>query len=231
LLFIHCDRCHSTLRSGTLDGHATDPEAGVDLEAFHAEHASCSLSLFQPTGRAMASGPWHEPSTERWIEVRDRDGLAVALGTRTSLDEPICWRIERVAFDEEIEIALDRELFWDSVERATRPHPVPQRQIAAWANRVDNYLRTVSSADCVVLYDDTRRPEQSAGCLTLTARTPLEASLRTFGFDADTVERLLGLFGDIEFPPVRITRRVTTRSVRRMHRYAPARLDSPDGLV
>lgn len=232
MFFVHCDRCHRTLRAGALEGNDIDVETRSDLEAFHAEHASCALRLFEPTGRATASGPWHEPSSERWIEVRDRLGLAVAIGTRTSAEEPIEWRIENLAFDEEIEIALDRELFWDGVERALHPHQVPQRLIAAWATRVDNYLRTVASSDCVVLYDDTRRPEQSAGCLTLTARTPLEASLRTFGFDAEIAEHLLGLFNDVEFPPLRITRRVTTSSrPRRARHYAPARLDSPDPLV
>lgn len=232
MFFVHCDRCQSTLRAGTLDGHETDPESRSDLEAFHTAHSSCSLRLFEPTGRARASGPWHEPTTERWIEVRDRHGLAVAVGSRTSIDEPISWRVESVAFEEEIEIALDRELFWDGIDRALRPREVPQRQIAAWSNRVENYLRTVSSSDCVVLYDDTRRPDQSAGCLTLTARTPLEASLRTFGFDSDTAERLLALFDDAEFPPLRITRRMTTtRALPRAPRYAGARLDSPDPLV
>jgi hypothetical protein len=169
--------------------------------------------------------------TERWIEVRDRHGLAVAIGSRRSIEEGLAWRIERVALEEEIELTLDRELFWDTVDRALHPHHVPQRQVAAWANRVDNFLRTVSSADCVVLYDDTRRPDQSAGCLTLTARIPLEASLRTFGFDAATGDRLLALFNDIEFPPLRITRKVTTRRTRRAPRYESARLDSPDPLV
>jgi len=232
VFFLHCDRCNSTLRAGALDANDLDAETRTDLEAFHANHASCQLRMFAPTGRATANGPWHEPTTERWIEVLDRQGLAVAVGTRTSIDEPICWRIENLAFHEEIEIALDRELFWDGIERALRACQASQRQIASWANRVENYLRTVASSDCVVLYDDTRRPEQSAGCLTLTARTPLEASLRTFGFDAETVERLLALFNDDEFPPLRITRRVTTaRCARPAPHRASERLDSPDPLV
>lgn len=232
MFFIHCDRCESTLRAGALDGNDLDTEARTDLEVFNASHASCALRLFEPTGRASASGPWHEPTTERWIEVRDRHGLAVAVGSRTSIDEPIRWRIENLAFHEEIEIGLDRELFWDDVERALHACQASQRQIAAWANRVENYLQTVASSDCIVLHDDTRRPEQSAGCLTLTARTPLEASLRTFGFDAETVDRLLALFNDDEFPPLRITRRVTTsRRTRAARHDAPAHLDSPDPLV
>ncbi len=231
MFFVHCDHCHSTLRAGSFDGNNMDPESSADLEAFHATHAGCSLRLFEPTGRAMASGPWHEPMTERWLEVRDREGLAVAIGARTSIDDPLTWRIERIGFAEEIEIALDRELFWDSVERAIQPLPVPQRQISAWANRIDNHLRTVSSADCMVLYDDTRRPDQSAGCLTLTARTPLEASLGSFGFEPATAERLHGLFSDIEFPPVWITRKVTMQRPARTRRWAAARLDSPDPLV
>lgn len=231
MFFLHCDRCHSTFRAGSFDGNTMDPESSADLEAFHATHAGCSLRLFEPTGRAMASGPWHEPMTERWLEVRDRDGLAVAIGSRTSIDDPLTWRIERIGFEEEIEIALDRELFWDAVERVLQPLPVPQRQISGWANRVDNHLRSVSSADCMVLYDDTRRPDQSAGCLTLTARTPLETSLRAFGFEPAVAERLLSLFTDIEFPPLRITRKVTMRRPTRAQRWTTARLDSPDPLV
>jgi len=233
VFFLHCDRCQETFRGGILDRHAIKHEPDIDLEAFHAAHGNCSLRMFEPTGRSSANGPWHEPMTERCIEVRDRDGLAVAvaIGSRSSIEDGLAWRIEQMALEEEIEIALDRELYWDIVDRALRPLHIPQRQIAAWANRVDNFLRTVGSTDCVVLYDDTRRPDQSAGSLTLTARTPLEASLRTFGFDAATEERLLALFNDSEFPPLRITRKVFTRRVQRMPRYAEARLDSPDPLV
>lgn len=232
MFFVHCDRCHDTLRAGSLDANDVDPETGSELEAFHATHAGCSLRLFEPTGRAMASGPWHEPMTERWLEVRDRDGLAVAIGSRTSVEEPLGWRIERIGFDEEVEITLDRELFWDDVERALHPLQVPQRQISAWANHVDNLLRTVAAADCVVLYDDTRRPDQSAGCLTLTARSPIESALRAVSFEPAVAERLRALFNDMEFPPLRITRKVTMRPPRRSARYATsARLDSPDPLV
>lgn len=232
MFFVHCDRCHSTLRAGSLDANDLDPEASADLETFHATHADCTLRLFEPTGRAMASGPWHEPMTERWLEVRDRDGLGVAIGSRASIDEPLAWRIERMGFDEEVEVALDRELFWDAVERTLQPLPVPQRQVSAWANHVDNHLRTLGPADWVILYDDTRCPDQSAGCLTLTARSPLESILRTFGFAPEVVQRLGTLFNDMEFPPVRITRKITMRPTRRAKHYVhDARLDSPDPLV
>lgn len=232
MFFVHCDRCHSTLRAGSLDANDLDPEASADLESFHARHAACSLRLFEPTGRAMASGPWHEPMTERWLEVRDRDGLGVAIGSRTSIEEPLTWRIERMGFEEEVEVALDRELFWDAVERALHPLPVPQRQLSAWANHVDNHLRTLGPADWVILYDDTRCPDQSAGCLTLTARSPVESTMRGFGFAPEVVQRLGTLFNDMEFPPVRITRKITMRPTRRAPRFtATVHLDSPDPLV
>lgn len=231
MFFIHCDRCGDTLRAGIFEGNTLDPESSIDLETFHASHASCPLRLFEPTGRSVASGPRHEPLTERWFEVRDRDGLAVAIGSRTSIDEPLSWRIEQLAFTEDVDIALDKELFWDSVDRALYPAHVPQRLLAAWANRVDNFLHTRGSSDFIVLYDDTHRPDQSAACLTLTARTPLETSLVGFGFDASTEERLRALFNDTEFPPLRITRTITTGRARRTAPCAPARLDSPDPLV
>ena len=231
MFFIHCDRHHDTMRAGTLDGHAIEHEPNEDLELFHATHAGCSLRLFEPTGRSLASGPRHEPMIERWFEVRDRDGLAVAIGTRRSIEDPLDWRIEQIVFEEDVDVTLDAELFWDTVDRALRPHHIPQHQIAAWANRVDNFLRTLRSSDFVLLYDDTQRPDQSAACLTLTARTPLETSLRAFGFDPATGERLLGLFNDSEFPPLRITRRITTRRAQPTRRYAAPRLDSPDPLV
>jgi hypothetical protein len=232
VFFVHCDRCHSTLRAGSLDSNDLDPEASADLESFHATHAACSLRLFEPTGRAMASGPWHEPMTERWLEVRDRDGLGVAIGSRRSVDEPLNWRIERMGFEEEVEVALDRELFWDAIERTVHPLPMPQRQVSAWANHVDNHLRTLGPADWVILYDDTRCPDQSAGCLTLTARSPVESTMRSFGFPPEVVQRLATLFNDMEFPPIRITRKITMRPTRRAPRFgADARLDSPDPLV
>jgi hypothetical protein len=232
VFFLHCDHCHSTFRAGSLDANDLDREASADLEAFHAAHAACTLRLFEPTGRATASGPWHEPLTERWLEVRDPAGLGVAIGSRASIDDPLTWRIERMGFEEEVEVALDRELFWNSVERALRPLPVPQRQVGAWANWVDNHLRTVGPADWVVLYDDTRCPDQSAGCLTLTARSHLESSLRGFGFADEVVQRLETLFNDIEFPAVRITRKISMRPTRRARAFPEdARLDSPDPLV
>ena len=231
MFFIHCDRCSDTLRAGIFEGNTLDPESTIDLENFHATHAGCPLRLFEPTGRSVANGPRHEPMTERWFEVRDRDGLAVAIGSRDSIDEPLTWRIEQLAFEESVDVALDTELFWDSLDRALAPAELPQRLLIAWANRIKNFLRTLGSSDFVVLYDDTRHPDQSAACLTLTARTPLETSLVGFGFDAATEDRLRALFNDTEFPPLRITRRITTARARRNARYAPARLDSPDPLV
>lgn len=232
MFFVHCDRCHSTFRAGTMDADDLDPEARTDLDAFHAAHAGCILRLFEPTGRATASGPWHEPLTERWLEVRDRDGLGVAIGSRTSVDDPLTWRIERMSFEEKVDVALDRELFWDAVERTMQPLSVPQRQVTAWANHVDNHLRTLGPADWVILHDDSRCPDQSAGCLTLTARSALESGLRSFGFAPDVALRLASLFDDMEFPPVRITRMITMRPGRTARLLAShARLDSPDPLV
>jgi hypothetical protein len=168
---------------------------------------------------------------ERWFEVRDREPVAVAIGTRSSVDEPLTWHIEPLALEEEVDVALDGELFWDTVDRTLERARVSQRQLSAWANRIDNYLRTLRSADFVLLYDDVQHPDRSAACLTLTARTPLETSLVEFGFDVPTEQSLRALFNDAEFPPLRITRRITTRRSARARRYAAARLDSPDPLV
>jgi len=236
VFFVHCDGCHRTFRSGAFDGSDLDPEERIDRDAFYAAHAGCTLRRFEPTGRAMASGPWHEPMTERWLEVCDRDGLGVAIGSRKSIDEPLSWRIERMVLDEQVDVTLDRELFWDAVERSMQPVPVPQRQVSAWANHVDNHLRTLGPADWVILFDDTRCPDQSAGCLTLTARSPLESGLRSFGFAEDVVHRLASAFNDTEFPPVRITRRITLRPAapnerRVQDRRQDGRLDSSEFLV
>jgi hypothetical protein len=231
VFFIHCPRCSDTLRAGIFDGDSLDAEAAIDLENFHATHAGCPLRLYEPTGRSMVSGPRHEPMAERWFEVRDREGLAVAIGSRTSIEEPLSWRIEELAFDEEVEVELDAELFWDSVDRALKRARSAQRQLTAWATRIENFVRALGSSDVVILYDDVQRPERSAACLTLTARTPLETSLVGFGFDATTEDRLRALFNDTEFPPLRVTRRISTRRAPRSARYAAARLDSPDPLV
>lgn len=232
MFFLHCPRCSDTLRAGIFEGNSLDAEATIDLESFHARHAGCPLRLYEPTGRSMVSGPRHEPMAERWFEVRDRDGLAVAIGSRTSIEEPLSWRIEQLAFEEEVDVELDAELFWDSVDRALHRARGAQRQLAAWANRIENFVRALGSSDVVVLYDDVQHPEQSAACLTLTARTPLETSLVGFGFDAATEHSLRALFNDTEFPPLRITRRVAMRRrASRKARYAAPRLDSPDPLV
>ena len=56
--------------------------------------------------------------------------------------------------------------------------------------------------------------------------------MRTFGFAPEVVQRLATLFNDMEFPPVRITRRIAMRPTRRAKHFAhAARLDSPDPLV
>jgi len=231
VFFIHCDRCDDTLRVGGGEGGQPDPETAIDLEAFHAAHARCSLRFYEPTGRATASGPWHEPLVERRLEVRDRDGLALAVGRRTSIEEPLAWRIEDARLEEETEIALDEELFWDCVDRVIYPSRVPQRQVAAWVTHLTNHLRAAQPTDVVVLYDDVRDPDQSAACLTVTARAPLEASLPTFGFDPGTAARVKSLFDDPEFPPLRVRRRLVTSRARRRVDRAAARLDSPERLV
>lgn len=231
MFFIHCDRCDDTLRAGTLEERAPGREPNEDLEAFHVTHAGCPLRFYEPTGRGTASGPWHEPMVERWLEVRDRDGIAVAIGSRTSIEEPIRWRIERIPFEEDVVVGLDEELFRDTVDRALYPHHVPERQIAAWTLHIASFVRSLGASDVIVLFDDAGNPDRSAACLTLTARMPLETSLRGFGFDGTTQERLRALFDDTEFPPLRVTRKPLRRRASRSLAGAVARLDSPDPLV
>ncbi|HEY8516338.1 MAG TPA: hypothetical protein VIS07_12550 [Candidatus Binatia bacterium] len=232
MFFIHCDHCDETLRAGTIDGRDPALERDEDLEAFHQAHAGCPLRFFQPTGRGTASGPWHEPMVERWLEVRDRDGLAVAIGSRTSIEEPLRWRIERIPFEEELDVGLDEPLFRDIVTRAVRPHVLSERQLAAWTLHIANFARSLAPEDVVVLFDDVAEPDRSAACMTLTARVPLEASLRAFRFEVPIEERLRGLFDDPEFPPLRVTRRPARRRVATTHlQDAAVRLDSPDPLV
>ncbi|MEW6269962.1 MAG: hypothetical protein AB1689_11775, partial [Thermodesulfobacteriota bacterium] len=206
MFFIHCDRCDDTLRAGTLEDLDPGHEPNEDLEAFHQAHAGCPLRFYQPTGRGTASGPWHEPMVERWLEVRDRDGLAVAIGARTSIDDPMQWRIERVPFEEEIEVGLDEELFRDVVRRALYPHQLSERQLAAWTLHIVSFVRSLRPADVIVLYDDVSDPDRSAACMTITARVPLEGSLSALRFDPTIEERIRALFDDVEFPPLRVQR-------------------------
>lgn len=231
MFFLHCDRCDETLRVGMARGAEPDAETRIDLDAFHATHAGCTVRVYEPTGRSTASGPWHEPLVERRIEVRDDDGIALAIGRRSSAEDPLVWRIEDARLEEEVRIGLDEDLFWDCVDRVLYPHRVPQRQVAAWVTHLTNYLRAARPSDVVVLHDDVQRPDCSAACLTPTARAPLEASLGTFGFDAATAECVRSLFDDPEFPPLKVTRRLIALRPRRTLPRAAARLDSPDPLV
>lgn len=228
--FVHCERCHRTIRSST-PPHVVEAGADEDLALFELEHGACGLRVYTPTGRAAASGPWHEPTIERRFEVRDGDVLAVAVGNRQSLEEPLSWRIERVPFDEQVEVSLDAELFWDDVDRALHPHHVPKKQVAEWATHIEKLLRLLTPDEVIVSHDDPHRPDASAAYPRPDARGAIEASLRRFGFDATTDARLRRLLAGAEFPPLRLVRRLARGTASEPAESARARLDSPDPLV
>lgn len=220
MLFLHCPQCDATTRilqpsaAGVRPGewlrllrlvtlhHETDPELG----AFCATHANCPVLIHPPTGRTAASGPWHEPLTERRIEVETDCGLAVAVGRRQSIDFPVTWRIEPGTLDEIVSIELDREEFEDTIDRALFPNHLPNRAIAAWATAIERMLANARPEELTILHDDARRPNRSRVAPSDALRQAL-AALSAVGFDPETSRRLRSLFSlDAEFPPLWIKR-------------------------
>jgi len=200
--FLHCERCGVTTRVGA------DRE-GCDVSgSFRDQHKACGLETFEPTGRGDASAPWHEPMATRRLQVRGEDGLAMAIGARRLLDEPVLWRIERGETEETTRVELDRPLFWATVDRALFPGHMPQRALEEWANQVEHFARSTHPSDIVLLEDDPQTGNATFACLTLTARARLEAGLHQFGFDGQTEERLAELFDEELFPPLRVRRQL-----------------------
>lgn len=209
MLFLHCAVCNATVRS-LADATSSTSELARDdtIEEFHRAHARCRTSVYFPTGDAESSLPWHEPLAERRIEVSGSDGHALAVGKRSDLDSPLEWRLDPIAVDEELSIALDREAFFRVLDRALFPNHLPVRSLSQWATQIEEFLARVSPADLVVLHDDPRRANVSHACLTLTARVSLEAGLSRRGLDEESTRRLLATFEDPEFPPLAVTRRL-----------------------
>lgn len=143
----------------------------------------------------------------RRLEVRGRDGVAMAVGARRLVDEPLVWRIERHPPEEQTEVELDRALFWAVADRAIYPAHVPRRALDEWAAQIEHYVRSTPASDIVLLDDDPSSGDATFACLTLTSRARLEAALPSFGFDPEIAERLERLFDEELFPPLRVRRR------------------------
>ncbi len=202
LRFIHCERCGQTAR---IPADEVDRDAAAE---FRQTHGSCRLETFEPTGRGVSSRPWHEPMATRRLEVRGDDGLAMAIGARRLLQEPVVWRIERQEAEEKTEIELDRPLFRATVDRALFPSHVPQRSLEEWGTQIEHFARSAQPCDIVLLEDDPGSGDATFACFTLTARARLESGLQGFGFDESTEARLAALFDEELFPPLRVRRQL-----------------------
>lgn len=222
--FLHCARCGELLRQLPSD----DPDSRQEVEAFLDRHAACGVELLRATGRSRANGPFHEPLSTRRVEVAGHGGLAVAVGTRTSLEEPLRWCLEPGELDEEVEVELDEEEFWDVVDRALFPHHLPLERLRAWAAHLARIARSAAPEDLLLLFDDPRDPSVSRGGFTPTAAARIEGALGSFGFDPLTEQRLADAFASGPFPPLRIHRRSPGSAARR---DADRSLDTRQRLV
>jgi hypothetical protein len=209
VFFLHCRDCDTTVRSLTSATSRTSELASDPaIREFHADHAGCRTTCYFPTGRTESTLPWQEPLAERRIEVHGSEGHAIAVGSRSSLAEPIAWRLEKGAADEELSVALDRDAFFRVLDRALHPHHVPVRTLSTWAAQIEDFVRRVSPDELVVLHDDPSRPNVSYACLTLTSRVALERLLARTPLDDESARRLLASFDAPEFPPLAVTRRL-----------------------
>lgn len=198
--FLHCPRCQSTTR--------ILPVTGDDTESvFRHEHRTCPLEEWVPTGRSTSTGAWSDPLSTRRIEVNGPRGRGLAVGERTLLDEPMTWRIETPAPGERRDVELDRALYWTIVDKALFPGHLPKRSLDEWALQIEHFARSAPRSDIILLEDEPGSGSTTLACLTLTARSRLEAALQAFGFDEETESRLAVLFDDELFPPLRVKRR------------------------
>jgi hypothetical protein len=206
--FLHCRSCGEIIRLLA----EVPPAQDEDLRDFRERHDRCEVRVLVPTGRALAYAPWHEPLTERCVEVDGGEGPEVLVGRREKLAEPIHWTLVSGSLAETVEVELDQEAFWAEVDEALYPHHLPAALIRQWGAHVATLVRRASAEDVVVLEDDPQEPWVSHGCLVPTACARLQTSIQAFGFDATTQDRLSSAFVGAGFPPLRITRRLATAS-------------------
>jgi hypothetical protein len=146
--------------------------------------------------------------TVRRVEVRGDAGIAVAVGRRDRIDDPIVWNLERGPLALEARTVLDRPLYWLAIDKALYPSHLPVRALEAWATQIENFVGSASPREIILLDDDPARPDSTFACLTLTAKTQLEHTLGQFGFDSGTLEKLVSVFEEPFFPPLRVERRL-----------------------
>jgi hypothetical protein len=207
--FLHCRTCGEIIRP--IPGLPASEDE--DLRDFQERHATCRVAVLTPTGRALADAPWHEPLAERRVEVAGDGEYALLVGRRASAEEAIHWTIlSEGPVTEALEVELDAPAFWAAVDSALYPHHLPTELVRQWGDHLRQLVRTAAVEDLLVLDDDPDAPAVSHGCLTATASARVEASLRSFGFDETTEERLSSAFAGARFPPLRITRRLVTVS-------------------
>jgi hypothetical protein len=206
--FLHCRACGETIRP--IPG--VPASADEDLRHFVERHALCDVASLTPTGVALADAPWHEPLAERRVAVAGDGVRGVLVGRRASVEEPLQWTLFDGPVAEALEVELDAAAFWAAVDSALYPHHLPTDLLRQWGEHLGQLVRSAAVEDLLVLDDDPDAPAVSHGCLTATASARIESSLRSFGFDATTEERLSSAFAGARFPPLRITRRLVTVS-------------------
>jgi hypothetical protein len=206
VVFLHCSTCRATTR--ILDEVLLGESAAITdgVQTFLAVHGECPVQVLEPTGRAAASGPWHDPLIERRFEVSGCEGVAVVIGVRESIEEPLAWRVEPGPLAERSTIELDREAFEDAIDRALYPLHLPMRAVSAWASSICEMLASVTSDDVEPIADDPQSPAITRAILPADLRERVAARACNVGFDGETMLRLQRILTDPEFPAVCIVR-------------------------
>lgn len=214
VFFLHCPQSQETIRLLPTDGPEHEAE-------FRRTHDAGVIERWEPTGRSTSTGSWSDPMSTRRIEVQSHRGTGLAVGERTSLDQPLAWRIETPSPGERRGVELDRELFSVVVDKALYPSHLPTHALDEWALQIEHFARSAPRSDIVLLEDDPSRGDRTVACLTLTAQARLEAGLADFGFEPEIEARLALLFDDELFPPLRVERRWSEPEPRAADTTAP----------
>jgi hypothetical protein len=212
--FVHCRDCAELFRPSPLD-RAPEfrlTEDGVvaevrdDCMAFLTRHARHVLETLRATGTPPAyTGPASDPMTSTTWEVSNGDQSCLVQSWRTSLSEPLRYRIvpgRLIADPVSVEIASD-EIRAD-VDRALYPGTAPDRKLDAFVARFKAVAWDLDPATLEIVYDLSGDPTSSVAKLPAWARERLAASAREI-FDRADAARIVARLSDTLADPEAFT--------------------------
>jgi hypothetical protein len=203
--FVHCRDCEELFRPSPFDRtpefRLTEDGAVAEMRddcmAFLTRHARHALETLRATGAPVVyAGPVSDPMTSTTSEVSNGDTVCLVQSWRTSLSEPLRYRIvpgQLIADATSIEIASD-DIRAD-VDRALYPGTAPDRKLDAFVARFKAIAWDLDPATLEIVYDLSGDPTLSVAKLPAWALERLAASAREI-FDGADAARIAARLAD-----------------------------------